>query len=101
MRKITVHTNCSDIDGALEHDYDITSDGESITEMYQSSNKEWTRPEEKIVTCTEYDDGYKLKLREKKLTIDTVEAYELYILLAYLFKEDKIEYRESTVIKTI
>lgn len=104
MRKITVHTNCSDIDGALEHDYDILNeDFYGTTEMYRSEDKAWTIPREKVITCQEDEQkgGYKFNIDKKKITLDTCEAYELYILLGFLFKEVKIEYRESTVIKTI
>jgi hypothetical protein len=103
MRKITVHTNCSDIDGPLEHDYDIVSDGDSVTEMYRSESGDWAFPREKIITCQEDEQKgeYKFTIEKKKITLDTAEAYELFILLGLLYKNDRIEYRESTVIKSI
>ena len=103
MRKITVHTNCSDIDGALEHDYDIISDEDSLTEMYRSEDSSWTFPREKVVSCSEdvMKGDYKLNVDGKKIKLDVAEAYELFILLGFLFPNDKIEYRESTVIKSI
>ena len=103
MRKITVHTNCSDIDGALEHDYDIISDEDSLTEMYRSEDRSWTFPREKVVSCSEdvMKGDYKINVDGKKIKLDVAEAYELFILLGFLFPNDKIEYRESTVIKSI
>jgi hypothetical protein len=102
MRKISVHTNCSDIDGPLKHDYDIVSDGNSVTEMYRSESSDWTTPREKIITCQDDWKGeYKFTIEKKKITLDTAEAYELFILLGLLYKNDKIEYREYTVIKSI
>jgi hypothetical protein len=113
MRKISVHTNCSDIDGSLEHDYDIINeDFYSTTEMYRSEAKDWTTPREKIITCQEDEQKgeYKFTITntnlesvtsKKKITLDTSEAYELFILLGFLYENDRIEYRESTVIKSI
>jgi hypothetical protein len=103
MKKISVHTNCSDIDGALKHDYDIVSDRISVIEMYRSESSNWTTPREKIITCQEDEQKgeYKFTIEKKKITLDTAEAYELFILLGLLYKNDKIEYRESTVIKSI
>ena len=106
MIKINVHTNCSDIYDALNHDYDIISVGDSVTEMYKSEDKAWNIPREKVITCQEdkQKGGYKFNIDKKKVILDTCKAYELYILLGFLFRnviEDKIEYRESTMIKTI
>jgi hypothetical protein len=103
MKKITVHTNCLNIDGPLEHDYDIFSDGDSVTHMYRSEASDWTTPREKIITCqeNEQEGEYKFFIDKKKITLDTAQAYELFILLGLLYKNDRIEYRESTVIKSI
>jgi hypothetical protein len=104
MRKISVYTNCSDLDGLpSEHEYDIISDGDSVTEMYRSECSDWTFPKEKIITCQEDEQKgeYKFTIEKKKITLDTAEAYELFILLGLLYKNDRIEYRESTVIKSI
>lgn len=103
MRKISVHTNCSDIDSSLEHDYDIIEDGYNTTEIYRSESSNWTFPREKIITCQEDEQKgeYKFTIDKKNITLDTAEAYELFIVLGLLYKNDKIEYRESTVIKSI
>jgi hypothetical protein len=103
MKKISVHTNCSDIDGDLSHDYDIISDGDYITEMYRSADSSWTFPKEKVVSCSEdvMKGDYKINVDGKKIKLDIAEAYELFILLGFLFPNDKIEYREYTVIKSI
>jgi hypothetical protein len=107
MKKISVHTNCSDIDGPLKHDYDIVSKsnnyGYNTTEMYRSECSDWTTPREKIITCQEDEQKgeYKFTIEKKKITLDTAQAYELFILLGLLYKNDRIEYRKSTVIKSI
>jgi len=103
MKKISVHTNCSDIDGPLKYDYDIISDGDNVTKMYRSESIDWTTPGEKIITCQEDEQKgeYKFTIDKKKITLDTAEAYELFIFLGLLYENDRIEYRESTVIKSI
>jgi hypothetical protein len=72
--------------------------------MYRSKSTDyWVFPGEKIITCQEdkQKGEYKFTIEKKKITLDTAQAYELFILLGLLYKNDKIEYRESTVIKSI
>lgn len=103
MKTINIYTNSTDIKGPLSHDYDILTDGFSITEMHRSENSSWTNPGEKIITCSENiaTGDHKINVNGKKIKLNTAEAYELFILLGILFKKDRIEYRESTVIKSI
>lgn len=102
MKTINVYTNCENTEKSLSHYYDIVDHEESI-EMYNSSNTSWTFPNKKIITCLEdtMKGEYKIEINGKKIKLNYSEAYELFILLGILNKEDKIEYRESKVIKSI
>lgn len=103
MKTINVYTNTANLDGPLEHDYDIISNEEGVTELYRSGNTTWTHPREKVVTCIEDEmkGEYKININGKKIKLNYAEAYELFILFGILNPKHKVEYRESTIIKSI
>lgn len=99
-KTINVYTNI-DQEYPLSHDYDIDISSETVT-LKRSAHNIWTIPGEEVLVCKDDRDHYEITLSDnKKIKLDYGAALELYILLGILNEKDKIEYRESTVIKSI
>jgi len=100
MKKIEVYTNCDNKD-YLTNEYNIIQDEECLTEMSRSISNDWTNPGEKIATCLEENDKYKIEINGKKISLGVEEIHELFILFGIVQDMGKIEYRESKLIKSI
>lgn len=88
-------------DNELQHDYNFLK-LEDKHFLYYSCNRDWIEGlrGELCAEAKERENDIKFKIGETKFVLDYSEAEQLLILLLHLNK-DKIEIRESKVIKSI
>jgi len=89
-------------DEPLSHDYDL-EDGYLFTTLKHSYQIDWTEDLKGAIAGTLQDDGNGLIINIeglKKLKLDYLQAQQLLILLLSN-NQEKIEIRESKVIKSI
>lgn len=95
---IQVFTNADNLDGHLDHEYDIQQI-DNITGL-RSAGSSWYKPNKIVLKVKDTGNEYIFKLEKFKLRLDYAQAHELFILLGYL-NDTKIEIRKSEVIKSL
>lgn len=101
MKQVYVQVDVTG-DEPLAHDYDL-EDGHLLTTLKYSYHNDWNEDLKGAVAGTLQDDGNGLIINVeglKKLKLDYLQAQKLFILLLNNSQE-KIEVRESKVIKSI
>lgn len=85
---------------ADSHDYDIIKSDHEIA-LHYSNNKEWVWPGEKVGVLVDDGDGVVVKLKQRKpIVLDYGEVIEMLSLLLTNY-QDKLEFRETKIIKSI
>ena len=98
MKQVYVSNNVGD---PLEHDYDLEYIQDKTICLY-SRNSEWTEylHGQKAGSIKDIDDGFLIKIGDKKIELDYCDMQVLKILLlSDLEDTDYFEIRESTTIK--
>ncbi len=101
MKQVYVQTDSEGIE-PLSHDYDL-EDGYLFTTLKYSNNNEWNNDIKGSLAGSLQDDGNGIIIKiegMKKLELDYMQAQKLLILL-FNNNEEKIEIRESKLIKSI
>lgn len=101
MKQVYVQTNHEEVE-SLSHDYDL-EDGYLFTTLKFSNSNDWAEDLKGAVAGTLQDDGNGIIINIpdlKKLKLDYSQAQQLLILLLSN-NEEKIEIRESKVIKSV
>lgn len=101
MKQVYVQLDQTE-DEPLSHDYDL-EDGYLFTTLKHSHHNDWTEDLKGAIAGTLQDDGNGLIINIeglKKLKLDYLQAQKLLILLLSN-NEEKIEIRESKVIRSI
>jgi hypothetical protein len=101
MKQVYVQTDSEGIE-PLSHDYDL-EDGYLFTTLKYSNNNEWNNDIKGSLAGSLQDDGNGIIIKIdglKKLELDYTQAQKLLILL-FNNNEEKIEIRESKLIKSI
>jgi len=101
MKQVYLQTDSEGIE-PLSHDYNL-EDGYLFTTLNYSNNSDWNDDLKGTVAATLQDDGDGIIIKMegiKKLELDYMQAQKLLILLLNN-SEEKIEIRESKLIKSI
>jgi hypothetical protein len=101
MKQVYVQTDSEGIE-PLSHDYDL-EDGYLFTTLKYSNNNDWNNDIKGSLAGSLQDDGNGVIIKiegMKKLELDYMLAQKLLILL-FNNNEEKIEIRESKLIKSI
>lgn len=82
------------------HDYNIEVNGSNL-KLYRSAGKHWTEPNKKVGELFDDGNGVVVKIDGiKTISLDYSQLVELLTLLLANHK-DRIEFRETKVIKSI
>ena len=95
--------NDLDIRKPLDHDYDLSQTPDNnVIRLNHSYNPKWGDSFKGQLACQlEYKDDYiEITGFTKKIKLDHSELIELLIVLA-AYNKDKIEFRQSTLIKSL
>jgi hypothetical protein len=101
MKQVYVQTDSEGIE-PLSHDYNLEN-GYLFTILNYSNNSDWSDDIKGSIAATLQDDGNSVVIKMegiKKLELDYMQAQKLLILLLNN-SEEKIEIRESKIIKSI
>lgn len=82
------------------YDYDISVSEDNTVELYYSDTTDWAEPGQRLATLSDDGNGIKILLGSKKIKLDYHEVVELLALLLF-HHQDKIELRETQIIKSI
>lgn len=92
-----------DIKKPLDHDYDLEETfDKKLLVLNRSYASDWSPSSQgqSVANLEDTGDGVKISIDDQEIELDYAQARELLILLVAA-NEDKIEFRESRVIKTI